>query len=300
MAAAPPPPFAKTSLAAVTPHEYTQTTVQRIIGGSHPKLPSLDYLHLPSANHLIHEEYDMMKIKYAICLACLNLISSVLVAQEHPSQFPEWHNMASAEELDELDNLYKYSFIWPSADDLQNKRIKSNEPGVKSAIENTLRWIKTTIKQELIPDKTNMEIVAIHCDDLGGDVIRIRYGIDNKAVQISSTSSMLFVIVSRTNDSYTNSETIEALKEYAEMLILDTINNQDVTYKSHDYTFKKLKKGICASATKFSFSWIDGLSWYTNGRSILLSLPKKLPNSPTWPKNDPDWFTNNQKPSKKR
>ncbi len=183
--------------------------------------------------------------------------------------------------------------LWPTDKQISENKDMIDEKSVKQPIKSSIRWVKNILRQEWVPEYSNINIYPLKAYANGADAIYFRYQINNYAIQIVQTSWCIFIIVKDRNKkaSLGNTNITEASKYVSE--ILDLFFQKSDKIKDISMTkVNKLGAGFCGKPAIKSASssyWWGLMSWWTDGQTVLFGTGKQ--DGGAWvPSITKEWF----------
>jgi len=187
---------------------------------------------------------------------------------------------------------------WPSEAEIRATSADPKRKAVQDACRWTVRWLKTILRPELLPPESDIHPLPLKSQVQGYDVVRLRYEINGRIVQVMATSSALFVVVKDTGrKSPRKPLTIDAAKAYAAECIDRFLNEADRIKRismKHVRRTKHGVKGLPDIRSETCNYWWGLVSWWTDGDTVMFAAGK-ADGGPLRPTLWKHWFSEKEK-----
>lgn len=101
-------------------------------------------------------------------------------------------------ELNAIQNLPPFlrdSVVWPTEDTIQLKQMDQKNHAVEEAIRSTIRWHRTILQEQWVPEDVEERLLLLRADIEGHDTIRVRYEKDDFQIQAAYTSGNMCILI---------------------------------------------------------------------------------------------------------
>lgn len=244
---------------------------------------------------------NLSTISFAFCIGII-LSPNFLCSQSARKKFgsvPNSKKLINEDSLVDVVPFKKYSLIWPSDELIKLKRIPNERKEVQEAITDTMFWLKTVMRSELVPNETEIDILPLESGLNNLDVIRFRYSIGEYIIQVSSTAATIAIVIGFIDKIEKKDYNTTTIKPFINKYINIFFNSSEKIFEKSSWKVNKNLAGFEGRALSFPLDWWQTVSWWTNGEIVLFSVRKASSSNPRLKVTDAQWFSSLRKNSNK-
>lgn len=205
--------------------------------------------------------------------------------------------LASAALLDSVRPTVKTAVTWPSPEDIAKHALRSGFK-VDRAKTDSVRWMRLLLQGRWIPSDLEERMIALDTHVLGlsatgenlkWDAVMARYSIEGASLQVTQTSNGIYIVFRPQALAGSARPGVLEHSSFVAAAILSLFNDPDELIGTGTLTGRERAGGITWGVVAQDFDWRHCYTWYSDGVSVILLMPR-VDSGSGIPPDIPDWF----------
>lgn len=218
-----------------------------------------------------------------------------------PEKVSDLFILIENKEMEGLHPYWKGILTWPSPNEIKSRQVNKgavlpkegvDEKLVTKAIDSTMEWLGRVLKPEWVPEKSEIDILALTSDIEGSDSVRLQYRMGDYTVQVASIHPTIWIAVKNNKKETPSHFSIEQAKKHAQEIMGLFVQVDEKMMQKQFTNLQPLGKGFFSfqSNKPENWNWRGMMSWWTDGNVFLIYTNKSFGNG-RMPGDLPKWFS---------